>query len=104
MVERFFLVGNHGSYAYDFDLGGGEKATIVVYTKSASGATFTVSKGNDTVAEVDVQPTVEGNDVEPYSVDIASQVLGPGTFSVAAKSNSATKEYFLVAILMYPLI
>jgi hypothetical protein len=53
---------------------------------------------------VDVQPTVEGNDVEPYSVDIASQVLGPGTFSVAAKSNSATKEYFLVAILMYPLI
>ncbi len=104
MVERFFLVGNHGSYAYDFDLGGGEKATIVVYTKSVSGATFTVSKGNDTVAEVDVQPTVEGNDVEPYSVDIASQVLGPGTFSVAAKSNSATKEYFLVAILMYPLI
>jgi hypothetical protein len=73
-----------------------------------SGATFTVSKANDTVAEVDVQPTVEGNDVEPYSMDIASQVLGPGTFSVAAaaaKSNSATtKEYFLVAIRMYPLI
>ena len=101
MVQRFFL-DKDGMMQYEFDLASSEKVMAVVFTRSEKGATFTCSKSNDVINEVDVkrkESISEEKSVQPYSIVLASDTQGPGRFKISASSNNSTeKEYFLVQI------
>jgi hypothetical protein len=96
VVERFFL-DPHGTHEHKFTLSSTEKAAVDIYTRSIAGASFTLSKSQETVAQVNVKQNEEGN-IEPYSRVLASDLKGPGNVTVAATSNSDSNEYFIVIV------
>jgi hypothetical protein len=100
IVERFFLDPN-GKQTYSFDMTPNETATIVVLTRSTSGAECTAITSKGGIAEVDITPDDEGSSGQPYAKEIASELNGPGRFAVTVKSNIAKKEYFVVVVKVY---
>jgi len=92
-VHQLLSTGRNKKAELNFTLNAKEHASITVYTRSSTGAHFTIVSGSKSVA----QSTVEnkgGNG--PYSKEIASKLEGPGTFSVAAQSKHT--DHFLVIV------
>jgi len=100
VVERFCLHTKEATTC-SFELATNEIATISVHTKSREGADFTVSKAKQEVAKCTVKPEDDNNQHQPYKKEIASELKGPGNFSVSAKSDHLGHHYFLTSITVY---
>lgn len=86
-----------------FELTADEQATVRVFTRSSAGANISILKGNkETVKTFEVRNPAEGS--KPYSVEVASNMKGPGTFSIVATSmSSSTTDHFLVFVQVFSL-
>ena len=116
IIERFYFTGHHKPITYKFDVGckGDDMTvTIVVFTRSTSGATFIVdsSKSAGSPQTTLVKPpsskkknstpsTSNGQELHPYSLEIFKS-KGQGKqqhITITANQNAAKKDYFLLAI------
>ena len=105
MFLFFCIEKNSSSSSTTFELSEGEKMDVIVYCKAKSGATFSVTDAENVkqVLAENIDVTFEGGDdldnETPVSVNIISNLAGPGKFKVKGVSKSSrvyTDNYLVV--------
>jgi len=81
-----------------FELEADETVTLNVYTKSSSGANFTIKKEEETVVDgVSVKGKGTTEEPLPCGTQIAASIKGPGKFNVEANAESGKGvDHFLL--------
>lgn len=94
LVVKLCSISHGGEAEVSIELGEGEKVDLEVYTRSVLGADIHIREGGVTRKDVELLPTVPGqNDaVEPKCTNIASDIEGPGTFTVGVHSKEAERN------------
>jgi CRAL/TRIO domain len=99
-VVKLFSISQKTNRELTFALTGDEKADFKVYTRSAIGAGFELTKGGSLVEAAAVEGSkgigTEGSPV-PIQVTIFKNVQGPGHFVIKSKAKSAQLDHFVVA-------
>ena len=99
-IVKLFSITQKTNSEMTFSLKDDEKANFMVYTRSAIGVTFELTKGGLKVkaAEVEGSKTLgpEGSPV-PIQVPIFDNIQGPGQFVIKSKGKAAQLDHFVVA-------
>lgn len=99
-VVKLFSISQRANRELTFTLTGDEKAEFKVYTRSAVGSGFELTKGGLLVEAAAVEGSnkigSEGTPV-PIQVTIFKNVEGPGQFVIKSKGKSAQLDHFVVA-------
>mmetsp|Transcript_59884 Transcript_59884/g.177514 ORF Transcript_59884/g.177514 Transcript_59884/m.177514 type:complete len:614 (-) Transcript_59884:1123-2964(-) len=102
-LSELMQVKGSGETKFEFEVPAGEEINVTIHSRAKAGAHFSLSKESIMLKTTDVKPPGEGtggggkdNYVDPYRVEIAKNVRGPGTFHVTAKSLSKSPPgYYL---------